>query len=71
MALSDFPFIIPVYSLPVSSILHYTCFESFLLVPWWLSINVLYEWKFGEEKDREDPVFHPTEINSEIVLYTN
>ena len=71
VALSDFPFIIPVYSLPVSSILHYTCFETFLLVPWWLSINVLYEWKFGEEKDREDPVFHPTEINLEIVFYTN
>ena len=71
VALSDFPFIIPAYSLPVSSILHYTCFESFLLVPWWLSINVLYEWKFGEEKDREDPVFHPTEVNSEVVLYTN
>ena len=51
-----------------SMVFHYTCFGSFLLVSWSLSISVSYESKFWEDKDRKDPLFHPTEISSEMSL---
>ena len=51
-----------------SMVFHYTCFRSFLLVSWWLSVSVSYESKFWEDKDRKDPLFHPTEISSEMSL---
>ena len=53
---------------PSSMVFHYTCFGSFLLVSWWPSVSISYESKFWEDKDRKDPLFHPTEISSEMSL---